>query len=271
MKPFEIPYNFDFKLIDFLNIYHFPIHSIYLPPYYEDYKSAKLYYSKILSFMPKTRLEYEQHIKYINKYFPNKIMLLLQQNNQILDITKLNYYISLGFSKFCVGSITQCEMLKEIKNFEVIGSITIKINNHKLLNNDYKIFDGFVLPFPYNRNIAEIKKLPIQFNYILLINCGCHVNCSGTQHWFASSYEEEKKIGLLCPKKYDNSFANNIVIPEYDLFLFEPYINYFKLQGREYNTNTLINDIVRYTNPIQNLSERQIQRKYDINNIYHIK
>jgi len=84
MKPFEIPYNFDLKLIDFLEIYQekIDLHCIYLPPYGDHYKCAKYYHTGgtgicIENTIPKTLEEYEKHINYINSKFPNKIMLLL--------------------------------------------------------------------------------------------------------------------------------------------------------------------------------------------------
>ena len=86
MKIFEIPYNFDTKLINALleidpsgDSYH----SIYLPPYGKDYFSAKRYYKhaegqNMKNLLDLSREEYENHINYIKKYYANKIMLLLQ-------------------------------------------------------------------------------------------------------------------------------------------------------------------------------------------------
>ena len=47
-KIFELPYNFDTKLIDFLDIYfegrkQESIHAIYFPPFKEDYLAAKAF------------------------------------------------------------------------------------------------------------------------------------------------------------------------------------------------------------------------------------
>lgn len=273
MRPFEIPYNFDIKLIDFLKIYtNIDIHSIYCPPFPKDYKSAKLYYLNTYNLIPTTLQEYEYHIKYINKNFPNKLMLLLQQNDMLLSEKLLNYYIDLGFTKFCVGSIEQANIIKEKDiNYEITGSITMKIDKNKLQTNNYYNFDNFVLWFPFNRNIKAIKQLPNNFKYILLINCGCSIKCNGTLHWLAKTPKEEANAVSYCPRIIDDNFTTRIVIPEYDLQLFEPYVNYFKLQGRDYATNQLINDIVRYTNPINNLLERKLIRNYNINQIYNIK
>lgn len=270
-KIFEIPYNFDKQLIDFLCIYKsINIHCIYCAPFRAHYKSAKYYYENIPLNTPRNLHEYEDHIFYINKYFPNKLMLLLQQNDILLSEELLNYYISLGFTKFCVGSIEQANMIRQkSKDYEIIGSITTKINNQKLLQNNYSSFNGFVLWFPFNRDIEAIKQLPKNFYYILLVNCGCSRLCDGTQHWLAITKSQEDQARNNCPKKKNNSFKDNIIIPNCDLQFFEPYIKYYKLQGREFNTTQIIDDIVRYNH--YNFCNIPIIRDYDPNIIYHIK
>ena len=78
MKPFEIPYNFDTKLIDFLNIYNnIDIHCIYVAPFREHYRSAKFYEWLIPRSSPQNLSDYEYHIHYIKQYYPDKLMLLL--------------------------------------------------------------------------------------------------------------------------------------------------------------------------------------------------
>ncbi len=281
MKPLEIPYNFDTQLIDFLKIYSIDIHCIYVPPFKEHYKCAKYYYTHdngiyMGDTFPNTLLYYEQHIQYINDNFPDKLMLLLQQPIEIMNIDLISYYISLGFKKFCVGSIQQAKIIKEYFkniNIEIIGSITMKINKLKLKENqDYnKYFDGFVLWFPFNRNLKKIQELPNNFKYILLINCKCCSFCDGTHHWFAD-YNTEKH--LYCPKSsFGNSpenknFKDLIFIRPNDLYLFDNYIDYYKLQGREYTTKQIINDIVYYTS---NYKYYLLNEQYNVNQIYNIQ
>ena len=138
MYQFEIPYNFDKELIEQLNMLQIDeqIHSIYLPPYKEDYITAKHYYTHlrgrhdVYNTLPGSREEYESHIKLINQLFPNRLMLLLQQNNTLIKKELLYYYFNLGFKKFCVGSYNQAKIIRdELKdtNIEIIGSITMKI------------------------------------------------------------------------------------------------------------------------------------------------
>lgn len=256
MRAFEIPYNFDKQLIDNLqqidpsgNLYH----SIYIPPYFYDYHAAKKYYvhyqgQDMLSQQDMTRDEYESHINYIKQYYQDKMMLLLQQNSMCIDMDLLYYYINLGFNKFCVGNIEQATIIRKIlPESEIIGSITMKIMPNDLMEEKYQVFDGFVLWFPYNRKLSVIKQLPKKYKYILLVNCDCNIYCDGTHHWFAS--KENEAPNNNCPNSNPklNNWFNQIRIEPYDLPIFEPYITYFKLQGREFTTENLLYDIKRYT------------------------
>lgn len=249
MKQFEIPYNFDYELISGLYKLNIEdkIHCIYLAPYWEDYISAKynLHHYNGLDMKNNkkiSRQEYESHISYIKIHFPEKLMLLLQQNDYCISEKVLTYYHNLGFHKFCVGSIQQAEQIKQLyPNDEVIGSITMKIMPKDLTNKKYEVFDGFVLWFPYNRNLPIIKQLPNKYKYILLVNCDCNIYCPGTHHWFASEEDEQT---IRCPS--NNDWKNLIRIEHRDLQLFEPYVSYFKLQGREFCTFQIIREFLSY-------------------------
>ncbi len=257
MNQFEIPYNFDKKLIKYLktmNIDEF-IHCIYLPPYQEDYIAAKHFYMAsdvkhdIPSKLPTERTDYESHVKNINDAFPNKMMLLLQQNSRLMEDNLLDYYhYDLGFNKFCVGSYEQAKVLREkYPDCEIIGSITLKIMPKDLENSKYEIFDKFVLWFPYNRNLPQIKLLPKKYEYILLVNCDCSIYCEGTHHWLAQTLEEERRT--RCPKERSSvEYEDIILVRPRDLIVFEPYISCFKLQGREYETTAIIWDVKNYIN-----------------------
>ena len=103
---------------------------------------------------------------------------------------------------------------------EIIGSITMKINPQDLEKKEYEIFDGFVLWFPYNRQINIIKQLPKKYKYTLLVNCDCSIHCNGTHHWFATKEEE---CNIQCPNKYYKFNWDDIIrINPRDLSIFEP-------------------------------------------------
>ena len=267
MKSFEIPYNFDKNLIDYLvqkdsngNLYY----SIYMPPYIQDYCPAKKFYQGQEGITGETqqnlsREQYESHISYIKQYFPDKLMLLLQQNNMCMSKELLKYYIDLGFTKFCAGSIQQAQLIRELfPSAEIVASITMKVSPTDLLNKEFEIFDGIVLWFPYNRKLSVIKTLPKKYKYILLVNCDCNIYCDGTYHWFASKEEEEN---LICPNYTDNNWANKMRIYPWDLPIFEPYIDYYKLQGRDFPTYYLIQDIEKYSKEYNNIKLRE--EKYE--------
>lgn len=259
MRQLEIPYNFDLKLIDGLRILDKNsdyIYCIYCQPYIDDYEACKSNYIHnnngnyvdMLERNQMTRQEYETHINYINTYFPNKIMLLLQQPNKTLN--NLKYYYDLGFRKFCVGSLKQAEIIfQNYQDVEIIGSITMRMSLQDFYNPIYqKYFNGFVLFFPFNRDFLSIQQLPEYFEYSLLVNCGCNIYCEGMSHWFADRELTLKGI-KTCPQsnKNLNSKENSIFISPVDLVLFEPYIKYFKLQGREHATSEILRDFVLYT------------------------
>jgi len=80
----------------------------------------------------------------------------------------------------------------------------MKIDANKLLLDDYSVFDGFVLWFPFNRDIQKIKTMPKNFKYVLLVNCPCSIDCNGTNHWLAKNFHEEYNI--LCPRTIYDGF-----------------------------------------------------------------
>ena len=181
----------------------------------------------------------------------------------------LEYYIDLGFSKFCVGSIEQAKIIKKISfAFEVIGSIVMRIEKQQITDEHNLYFNGFVLWFPFNRNIQKIKEMPKNFRYSLLINCGCNKFCDGIHHWCTNSLEEEQTI--YCPNNDPNieySFKNSIRIRPQDLFLFKDDITYFKLQGRERPTFEIIQNIILYTTNLQHFN---IFENIDYKDIYNL-
>lgn len=261
MKPLEIPYNFDKNLIFIL--YQIDptgekYNCIYLPPFKYDYVGAKHNYvhtnnNSINKNFPQTREEYISHIQHINIYFKNKLMLLLQQQNCYMPAHLINWYYNLGFKTFCVGSIKQAIIIRQLyPDVTIIGSITMKVTINDLQKEEYNIFDGFVLFFPYNRNFDLIQKLPSKYKYILLVNCNCDVICQGTHHWFANNTEEQKSF-MHCPHCYrPEEWENIILIRPMDLKLFDPYISFYKLQGREYATTDLLRDVYLYTTDWEN-------------------
>ena len=79
-KRYELPYNFDKKLIDGYKILDLPmecIDCIYMPPFFQDYASI-IRTKPDEDIVPKlTYEEYIDHVNYVHQNFPNKMQLLL--------------------------------------------------------------------------------------------------------------------------------------------------------------------------------------------------
>ena len=259
MRQFEFPYNFDKNLIQILHTLDpngNTINCIYLPPFMKDYKTILRTGEQAFYLDNITRDEYEEHISFINSLFPGKIKILLQKEDQLLNEDGIKYYLSLGIKKYCVASCEQAKIIKNIdKNINVIGSIVMQVNSDKLKSNlsEYsKYFNGFVLPFRHSRDLEDIKKMPKNFYYILLINAYCNTHCSGKHHWM---YEYKDDQGVKCPGIYtgdpnpnnQTSWETCARIRPMDLGFFDPYIYIYKLQDRGWPTPEIIRDYVLYT------------------------
>lgn len=251
---FEFPYNFDKKLIEILNILegnkNNTIHCIYLPPLLKDYPSILRTGEQANLLNQMSEKEYISHIQYINNYFPNKIQLLLQKTDYILNKEKIEWYHNLGINKFCVGTIEQAKIIKEVNpKAEIIGSINMHITKKDLETNNEleKYFMGFVLDFSFGRKYNEIVTLPNKFKYIILVNSYCNNKCDGTHHWmyqYKKNSQEMKCPGILQDKSQWN---NSVLIRPMDLKLWYPYISIFKIQDRGWPTADIIKNYILYT------------------------
>lgn len=218
-----------------------------MPPFFQDYKS-------IIRTDPKTDLvpqlkydEYLDHVNYVQKNYPGKMQLLLQQTNgKIMPSYLVKKYIGLGFNNFCVGSIEQAKIIREINpKLKIVGSIAMHIDPVELENNyeEYKkYFDSFVLDFTYCKNFLKIKILPKGFEYILLTNSRCNKDCDGDHHWWGTE-------NIYCPGILNRNidFYNSCLIRPMDLDLFDPYIKVFKIQDRGWKTEWILREVVIYS------------------------
>ena len=248
-RQFEIPYNFDEKLLeglDILKIKKDNVYCIYSAPFYQEYNGTNRGSNEV--FKNLTLSEYNYQLKQIAKQYPNKMQLLLQRiDGTIMSKQQLDRYISLGFTKFCVGTLEQAKLIKEIfPEADIIGSITMKITREDIKKNfeEYiKYFNGFVLDFSYGKDIQKIKMMPDQFGYIILINSICNTSCDGLHHWFGDPNKENRCPGLIDRAGFDHSCC----IRPMDLKYFDPYIFAYKFQDRGWPTDEILRDIVLYT------------------------
>ena len=230
-REFEIPYQFEPKLITGLQILNIPekyINCFYMAPYFSDYETIVRSSASNKMLLNISKQEYIRQIEYINSIYPNKLQLLLQRTNNadVLTNEKLQFYYQIGFRKFCVGSIKQAEILKNNNNnIEIVGSITMHISKDKLETNDeyQKYFDSFVLDFSYPKNLEKIKALPTKYKYIILVNSLCNKLCTGDKHWWT-------KEECICPGLIKNvGFQQSCLIRPMDLHFFDDYIKNDKL------------------------------------------
>lgn len=248
MKKFEIPFNFDIELLNFLddNIDKNWIEFLFLSMFKEDSINARNHVENVnvngwTYKVPETRSEYAKYIEEIQVrgYSP---AILIQDCNPIKKEI-LDYYFKLGISNFIV---TNDNIALYIKNknpkYNVVASITKTLSASDICRNDYSMYDKIVLNFPFNRALCRLDELPKKYKYVLLANSYCAYNCAvAKKHWFSNS---EEVLNLNCVKH--TSKDNLVYVPPEYLNMFEPYVANFKLQGREYPTHILANEIYFY-------------------------
>jgi hypothetical protein len=254
MKKFEVPFNFDIELLNFLdnNIDKNWIEFLFLSPFKEDSGNARSHIENVevngwIYKVPETREEYAKYIEEIQTrgYRP---AILLQDRNPI-GKEKLNYYFNLGIKDFIVNNDNLALYIKsKDSNYNVVASITKILSANDIAENDYSMYDKIVLHFPFNRALCRLKELPKKYKYIILANSYCSYICTEARnHWYSTS----ENIGSVNCTKHFNKDKLVYIPPEY-IHLFEPYVSNFKLQGREYPTFKLANEIYYYYNKLHN-------------------
>ncbi|MBU5438112.1 hypothetical protein KQI42_08840 [Tissierella sp. MSJ-40] len=254
MKKFEIPFNFDIELLNFLdnNIDKNWIEFLFLSLFREDSFNARSHVENVevngwIYKVPETRNEYTKYIEEIQLrgYRP---AILLQAPNPIAK-EKLNYYFNLGIKDFIVNNDSLALYIKNKNpNYNLVASITKILSANDIAENDYSMYDKIVLHFPFNRALCRLKELPQQYNYTILVNSYCSYNCmEAKNHWYSTS---ENVHNVNCTKNLNKDKL--VYIPPEYIHLFEPYVSSFKLQGREYPTSVLANEIYYYYNRLHN-------------------
>lgn len=218
-----------------------------MPPLYSDYESILRTDPKEDKIPKITYEEYLEHINYIKQFYPDKLQLLLQRTDGYLMPSYLiKKYIGLGFRNFCVGSLEQAKIIKEIDpTIRVVGSIAMHIEPGDITKKYdlYKqYFNAFVLDFSYNKNYLKIKILPKGFEYMLLANSRCNIHCDGDHHWWGTE-------NMYCPgvATSEHDFYDSCVIRPMDLYLFDPYIHVYKIQDRGWKTEWILREVVLYS------------------------
>lgn len=240
VKKFEVPYNFDFKLIDFYSLHSSMISFVYLPPFKSDAINTRTIIENpakgSLGYMPDTREEYIEHLKYLQQKGLN--FCILWQDNKSIEPEILRFYQNFGVNGFVVGNEQNASIIKKHdKTLLLVASITMKLDLNDLLTRDFSIYDSVVLFFPFTRGLNAIKKLShIKEKLVLMPNTVCFTDCYARHHWFPKNNELGQDDRCLARENIDKCC---FIYPEH-LYLFDDFVGSYKLQGREYPTFEII-------------------------------
>ena len=236
MRKFEIPFNHTKSILDFLEKYRetlIPyISHLLVAPFVEDYHSTR----HKEAIKPLSRSKYEKQIEKLQElgYTPAILINGIEKVKQEF----LDYYINkLHCNTFIVHSDEIAKYIKDnYKNIITIASITKKLSLKDIQEKDLSMYDYIVLFYTFNASLENIKKLPNKYKYILMVNTYCDYTCDFNTHWFTDD-------GSKCPR-YKNGEKNTTCIFSEDLNIFDPYISIYKLQGREYETDMIVREIM---------------------------
>ena len=240
MKLFEVPYNFDEKLIKYYKKHASRINFLYIPPYKDDSIHTR---SSIQTntvghcYMPQTRSEYERHIRLIVEADLH-FVVLWQIRTEKISTKLLEYYSKLGTSGFIVGNDENAKIIKDYdKSLLVICSLVQRLRTN-ILKRDFRYYDYIILYYTFNRALDAIKQLsPFKDKIVLMPNTLCNIECPSLHHWFPTKdkpFNPEKD----CWVKLEEMNQCGMIFPEH-LHLFNDYVGGFKLQGREYPTEAI--------------------------------
>lgn len=237
---FEVPYNFDEKLIKYYQKNKNFINYLYLPPYKDDSANTR---TSIQTrnvghcYMPKTREEYEYHLQKINSA-GLRFVVLWQVYEKDISIDILNYYSELNTSGFIVANDKHAAFIKgNNPNLLAICSI-VQRTCCNILKKDLSNYDYVILYYTFNRALDVLKQLQhLKDKLILMPNSLCDVDCPSVHHWFPS---EKKPFNPShdCSMTIEHIERCGIILPEH-LYLFDDYVGGYKLQGREFPTESI--------------------------------
>lgn len=236
MRKFEIPFNHSEELITYLDQYKeklLPyISHLLVAPFKDDLRSTRHQEAG----KPLNRKVYEDQIKRLQKLGYEVAILFNSKDNVSVDIC--NYYINkLNCKTFIIyNDIVALYLKQNYKDITTIASITKKLSLNDIKNKNLSMYDYIVLFYTFNTSLNNIKDLPKENKYILLVNTFCDYTCDFNSHWFDETLK-------FCPRSI-NGYKNTTLIFQEDLELFDPYISIYKLQGREYSTDKILRDLL---------------------------
>ena len=237
---FEVPYNFDEKLIQYYQKNKSFINYLYLPPYKEDAANTRTDIQTDIKghcYMPQSRKEYETHLRKLTEAGLH-FVVLWQVNDQDLSLDLLNYYCELHTSGFIVANDRNAEFIKKNKPKLIVICSVVQRICYNIMEKDLSNYDYVILYYPFNRALNALKHLAhLKEKLILMPNSLCDFYCPSIHHWFPTN-ERPFIPSRDCSMTIDNMGRCSIIFPEH-LYLFDNYVAGFKLQGREYPTDAI--------------------------------
>lgn len=243
-KLFEIPWNGDENLLSEINRSKLAckVKFVYFPCVKDHGITARA----------QAQTETEDDFIRIAEYIRSKGFepcVLMQRD---FDINHLDFYFSRGIRYFTVA---EDHVAMEIKNRMPNAYLTASITKN-LMPEDYvwysenraDLYDIFILKFNFSRSLPDIRNLPKNLKYGIMPNSLCLWNCRVyLDHWFPSKTKDPNSmIHPHCGNLREN-LDNTMVIRPDDLYLFEPYIDSYKLIDRTERTALILNNLEKYS------------------------
>ena len=239
---FEVPYNFDEKLIKYYQKNTSHINYLYLPAYKDDSpntRSSIQTKTKGHCYMPQSRAEYEDHLAKIVKA-GLRFVILWQVRGLQLTSELIKYYSSVGTSGFIVADDENATKVKQLNHsLLVICSLVQRVNNSSVLfQKNLSLYDSIILYYPFNRSLDALRKIEhLKDKIVLMPNTFCTVDCPSVHHWFPKNKQKFRQT-TDCPVSVATMRKSGFIFPEH-LHLFDKYVSGYKLQGREYPTEAI--------------------------------
>ncbi len=237
---YEVPYNFDETLVKYYVKNKEYIKFLYLPPYKDDSVNTRTFLQTNeigRCYMPQSRDEYESHLKKIHESGLRYVVLWQDRNHEI-STNLIDYYYSLHASGFIVASDNNAKIIKSHKQDLLVVCSIVQRTCDKILSKDFSYYDYIILFFPFNRSLDILKRLShLRSKLVLMPNSCCDVECSAMHHWFPKNdrpFDPEKD----CSMNIKNIHRCGVILPQH-LSLFDEYVGGYKLQGREWTTETI--------------------------------
>lgn len=246
---FELPYNFNYdgKYFDYLHeIDTSYIESIYLPIYSK--KNDFVNTRENLIYFPSSQEEYDSHIKKLQEEkIPLTFLIQRFLNKDIIE----DYINKYNEKRFIINDDTIAKELKNKyqDNIHLTLSITRKLTYEDICRLDLSMYDNICLLFYFPHHLQVIRNLPNKYKYICLCNSTCLTNCPHPEnHWFNLDNTFSRTCIVKRMSGLKINMKNSSFIRPEDLYLFEPYIETFKLEGREFPSATIIDTVESYIN-----------------------